>query len=501
MLAPEYFGSATPGAGIPLIFNDLWYVGVVPVLLAGAALILRPSKVVWFWLALVLLAIAVTFGIGPFLYARWLPGLSSLLPMRIGYILIFSLAMLAGLGFDALTGALTEVRRRGYKVLAGLLISFGMILAAAWVALLAEAEPALRTLKEVQVLRSAAILVGGVGILALVRHLARTERGATLKNQVMYALLALVVIVDLVTLVPAYNSWVNPDEVLPSSPALDWLRSQAGYERVMGVDSPGPVLNPNTQLLFGVQSVAGYDSLHTRRVEEFWGTRDHSVSSGKGSGPYSNVFIRPQAYTSTLASLMNVRYILAGNDFVPELPLSTAFKEEITIYENSSALPRAFLVGDAEVLPREELLQKLAAPDFDPRAAVLLEEPPPSANLAAPTGDPGTVTITSYRRNSVELEAVVDQPAWLVLTDQDYPGWSVTVDGRLEKVYTAYYLFRAVHLTSGRHRVIFSFLPASMLPSGAVSGATILLILGVLVRGSIGRRRKVRQQVTTGRVG
>ncbi len=503
LLAPEYFGSATPSVGIPLIFNDLWYVGVLPTFLAAVALILRPSKVVWFWLALALLAVAVTFGLGPFLYARWLPGMSSLLPMRIGYILIFSVAMLAGLGFDALTRVLSQARRRGYIVLASLLLFFAVVLASAWVALLAEPEPALKALKEGQVLRSVGILFAAVALLAIAGafSLAGTERGAALKSQAVNSLLGLVVILDLVTLVPTYNSWVKPDDVLLSSPALDWLRARSGYERVMGVDSPGPILNPNTQLLFDIQSVAGYDSLHTRRLEEYWGVVDQSFGAARRVGPYSNVFVRPQVYTSTLASLMNVRYVLAGNSFAPGLPFSVAFRDEITIFENPSAMPRAFLVGKAEILPAAGILRQLVEPGFDPRSAVLLEESPLSNESNEAEGNLGTVTITAYRRNSVELEAVVDRSAWLVLTDQNYPGWSVTVDGRAEKVYTAYYLFRAVHLGPGRHWIIFSFLPTSMLPSGVISSTTMLLIVYVLVGGSLIRRRKVRPQGTAGTEG
>ncbi|MEO6457776.1 MAG: YfhO family protein, partial [Chloroflexia bacterium] len=489
LVTPEYFGTAAPGVGVPLIFNDLWYVGIAPLFLAFVAILLRPAKLIWFWVALSLLSIAVTFGIGPFLYARWLPGLSALLPMRIGYILIFSVAMLAGLGLDALIR--DRVQRRGRELFdilgAGLLLI--MILVAAWFAQLSETELALKALKEGQLLRAMVLIVATLGLLTVARAYVSnhtmggrwiSRKASTLAVTILVGL----VIFDLVTLVPNYNSWVKPDQVLPSTPSIEWLRANAGYERVMGVDSPGPVFNPNTQSLFGIHSVAGYDSLHTRRLEEYWGAVDQSIGAVKRGSPYSNVFIRPQVYTSTLAALMNVRYVAASNNFTPTVVLKRAFSSEITVYENTSALPRAFLVEKAQVLPPSEVLERLATPDFDPTSAVLIEEEHPSANMARDEpGPPGNIVITSYRRNSVRLEATLDRPAWLVLSDQNYPGWAATVDGVDEKVYTAYYLFRAVRLGVGRHDVVFSFQPTMLLQASVISAAAIALIGILLGRG------------------
>src|SRR5262249_27709848 len=50
---------------------------------------------------------------------------------------------------------------------------------------------------------------------------------------------------------------------------------------------------------------------------------------------------------------------------------------DTTIYENTRALPRAFLVEAARVVPDDtEALRALYAADFDPRATVLLDREP-----------------------------------------------------------------------------------------------------------------------------
>jgi len=134
----------------------------------------------------------------------------------------------------------------------------------------------------------------------------------------------------------------------------------------------------------------------------------------------------------------------------------------------------------------------LAAPDFNPRNELLLEqdEKPPSLFLSANGSRAGTAQISSYKRNSVTVEVNVTEPSWLVLTDPNYPGWSASVDGREEKVYTAYYLLRAVPLQAGRHTIVFTYWPTGYWPAIAVSVTVLVVICGVVVAAVVRRRRK-----------
>jgi hypothetical protein len=136
------------------------------------------------------------------------------------------------------------------------------------------------------------------------------------------------------------------------------------------------------------------------------------------------------------------------------------YKREVRIYRNERALPRAYVVHEAKVVSDEQAaLAKVTAPEFDPRRTAILEEP---LAQERPMSSPGSVTnepvrIEQYTPHRVVIEATLDAPGLLILSDTFYPGWAATVDGRAAKIYRANFLFRAVHLDPGAHRVEFRY--------------------------------------------
>jgi uncharacterized membrane protein YfhO len=89
-----------------------------------------------------------------------------------------------------------------------------------------------------------------------------------------------------------------------------------------------------------------------------------------------------------------------------------------------------------------------------------------------------------------DTEVVVDAraagPGRLILLDTFYPGWHAEVDGRDTPIRPANAAFRAVALEQGRHRIRFSYRPASV----AVGGGITLVALALVAAGLVfGRRR------------
>ena len=107
---------------------------------------------------------------------------------------------------------------------------------------------------------------------------------------------------------------------------------------------------------------------------------------------------------------------------------------------------------------RPHVLPALKSTDF--RRTVLLEgfERGPED---CPKGEFRPAEVRDYRPNRVVIGVESETPAYLVLTDVWYPGWTVSVDGQTAPLYRANFVFRAAAIPAGRHEVIFTFAPAS----------------------------------------
>jgi hypothetical protein len=179
--------------------------------------------------------------------------------------------------------------------------------------------------------------------------------------------------------------------------------------------------------------------------------------------------------------------------------------DEVQILENPSRLPRAYLVPTARIVDRWSILDTMANGDFDPTKVVLLETRsrltssplsllPPDTGVpdpqdvqawlqGNPDGSPGSARIVADQSTEVDVETRGSRNALLFLADSYYPGWEALVDGRPAPIYRADYLFRAVPVPSGEHRVRFLFQPESFALGARISGFTLasLLLLWTVV--------------------
>jgi uncharacterized membrane protein YfhO len=62
------------------------------------------------------------------------------------------------------------------------------------------------------------------------------------------------------------------------------------------------------------------------------------------------------------------------------------------------------------------------------------------------------------------------------LADLDYPGWSVSVDGRSAESIRIAELFRGTNVTVGEHRLTWTYRPRCVVVGAAISVATLLLL-------------------------
>jgi hypothetical protein len=164
-----------------------------------------------------------------------------------------------------------------------------------------------------------------------------------------------------------------------------------------------------------------------------------------------------------------------------------------TLYENPAALPRAYVVGRAWVVPDERrALDVMRPPGFDPRREVVLVGDSSEGDpLGPPDEQPQPFREVTLARDEPELVAVdvdVEHPAVLVVTDPFAPGWRATIDGRGVPLRQANHLARGVVVPAGRSHVELTYVAP-----GLASGVGLAAVgWGVAGLAAVLTRRRLR---------
>ncbi|MGE0128093.1 MAG: YfhO family protein [Blastocatellales bacterium] len=167
--------------------------------------------------------------------------------------------------------------------------------------------------------------------------------------------------------------------------------------------------------------------------------------------------------------------------------------DDVQIYENPRALPRAWMVPKVESVSAEEALRRIRGESeqpFDPRELALFE-PLDNVKIGFPQNEfdsPAEARIVSYEPNRLAVETNADKRAALVVSETNYPGWEATIDGQPTTIFNANYLLRGVIVPEGKHRVEMRY-TAPAARRGAIISALTLLALAGAIFWSIRSRR------------
>ncbi len=152
------------------------------------------------------------------------------------------------------------------------------------------------------------------------------------------------------------------------------------------------------------------------------------------------------------------------------------------VYENSRALPRAWLASEARALDEEATLKVIRTgllPDgsaWEPQRTALVESEPGEAQASSSQG--GSAEVVRYEPNRVDVQTKAGGPSVLVLGENHYPGWRAYLDGRSVGVLRVNYNQRGVMVPAGAHEVLFVYRPKSAMIGAVVS---LLAALGLLL--------------------
>lgn len=158
--------------------------------------------------------------------------------------------------------------------------------------------------------------------------------------------------------------------------------------------------------------------------------------------------------------------------------------EDVAVYENKDAAPRAFITHNVRRADDAEAFRQLQSPQ--PNAEIYVADGPEFESDVGQGFNEGA-NIVLYEPERVIVETNLDSEGYLVLTDAWDPDWTALVDGVPAPMTRADVIFRAVWLASGSHRVEFVYRPRAfyiglILSGVGIASLGIALLATVLVR-------------------
>jgi hypothetical protein len=269
----------------------------------------------------------------------------------------------------------------------------------------------------------------------------------------------------------------------PMVPPLDALPQDDPPYRIVGLHALFP---PNTSTLYGLEDVRGDTPLVFRyysQLFELWNE----------PRPWFNTV---PSLDSPMLSLMNVRFALVPiRTTRPKGWRTVTRTPRCRLLENRRVLERAFVPKTVTVnLPDRSIREKMgSATSFAQRAWITTNHRTGPREVRNSRNGPGTVSI---RRDGLgyELEASMEGPGWVVVSENAWRGWRAISDAGPIPVHRANLSFLAIHLDAGDHLLRLVFRPRSFAIGATVSGVTILLLAVAAVARSDRLRRVPRPE-------
>lgn len=398
VLLHDYWGRPTR---VNLVFpfsamqERSYYVGALTLMLALAALVLRPTRRRLALAAVAVGSLAVATGVQPFFrVVAALPGFHTAQNARLAVMFVLGAALLAGWGLDELVGPVPAGRRRRALVALCVLVAFVPLLKMVAGGTLAPAQigPALRSAwgfrdpatgslgraTVAEIVRLSALLEWSVLAAAALVLLAIRLSGRLRPLTFVTLALALVAI-DLFKAGMGWNTAIPTSHAKqPVTAAIRYLEDRRP-RRFVALDGPPLSLltsfPPDVALRYGLYDGRGYDFPIISRYERFWQQNIAASRACDYTQCTGSVASTPRALHAL--GLLGVDDVLQDPSQKPlrSLPVRIGYAgADARIYVNRDALPRAFLAERQRTIPDDaRALAAVSASDFDPRSTVVTD--------------------------------------------------------------------------------------------------------------------------------
>lgn len=326
----------------------------------------------------------------------------------------------------------------------------------------------------------------------------------TLASRPAALALALCVAADMWSVDRYYFQWMPPGRsVYASDPAIDYLRKldQPGRVAVLPVTNleheGDPYFLGDGMMVHKVRTVTGHQANELQRWVE--------LAGGKSPATPQNI-LNPMFWR-----LANMRFLYTNAEMpeqVPQLPsvrfvrrvgpATNAAGNPVYLYEIVGPdSPAAWVAPIIVKAPAAAILSGVLDSRFDPKRAALFDDTASVQGVSVTTLPPQSPIVT--RTAPIEAGRIVvdlDRPAEhgnaLVVSENFYPGWQATVDGKPAPVGRADYTLIGVPLPVGARHVELTYSERAYARGKTLTLIALVLTALWIVAGTVLDRRRPR---------
>lgn len=516
LIIPDFVGTSTSNQSVKTYYwgknafkDNSESVVVAALFLAMIGLIFAHRREAYFFGGVALFALI--YGLGGttpiFKLFYWLiPRVDSLrAPSMIMYLFSFSIALLAGFGIQYLIDFRKSAAKSAppgfYYVLLGfpaLLLLLAFLFTAAgkgmlnlWTSLFFSSAPHDMVQQGVSKLDVAYLnlpaiqsgaWVGFLSVAAVAVFILLFVRRMT--GSAVFTLVIFIIAIEGARFDSRFIEAVNPNQYWGPNPVANFLQKEPDHFRVLNLAMP--TITANLLPYFQIPVVTGYHGNQLMWYADLLGGIE-----------------RMNKLNPRFLNLVGARYLtLPAGQQIPDgyfgsqpTPVLASFGN-VSIVKNENAFSRVFLADSVAVIPERSIIDmRVLGTDqserdaADLRAVAYLEEEPPIP-IEKGFSPLDSTWIVSYDFDTVVVGVNVTTNKLLVMADNYYDAWQVSIDGAPAHLMRAYGTFRAVAIPPGNHTVSFVFYSERYATGKAVTYASVLWLLGVVGFGIFKGRRK-----------
>lgn len=479
------------------------YLGVVVLMLASAAFSgSERRRVRRFWAITALVSLVWALGGStPFYHLVYalVPGSKFFrAPSTIFFITSFSVSMLAALGVErVLDGAVSRRFLLGWLIgagvvallaTAGVFTSLAQSIASGYAG--AQFDELIESNRPDVVLgawRSFLFVAIAAGVLLVAQR-------RPLDRRLVAIALAAILAIDLWSVERHYWTFSPPSRVLYASDSATAYLQKAPTGRVLivpqsaqGIAERDPNYWGDGLMVHGVRLVRGYHGNEVGRYQR--------LASREAVADYGNL-LNPGFWRLANARYLYTNAPLNQPGIAPLLgPVKNSAGSTVYLYRLPGDNPPAWVAPAIVKAPDDATLGTILDERFDPRrVAVVDSSAPVQSQTISALPPPLAITprITRYDAGHIAMELGAPAPAGsaLVVSENYFPGWRATVNGKSAPVARTDYTFIGVPLPAGATTIALDFTDAAYQKGKAVSIVALLVALALVGAGVLLERQR-----------